>query len=107
MRWEKIDATTNTVLQAGTIGSSSADYYYPAINANSRGDVVIGFTRSSSAAGNFPSSYVVVGSSAGGVGLTVGDGLGETLALGLGLGDGLGDGEGLPGGFKTLRVLVI
>ena len=44
------------------------------------------------------------GSSTGGVGLTVGDGLGETLGLGLGLGDG--EGEGLPAGFGTLRVFV-
>jgi len=47
----------------------------------------------------------VPGSSTGGVGLTVGEGLGETLGLGLGL--GLGEGDGVPGGFRTLRVLVI
>jgi hypothetical protein len=48
--------------------------------------------------------FVPVGSSTGGVGLTVGVGLGDTLGLGLGL--GLGDGDGLPAGFGTLRVLV-
>jgi hypothetical protein len=47
---------------------------------------------------------VFVGSSTGGVGLTVGVGLGDTLGLGLGL--GLGEGDGLPAGFGTLRVLV-
>jgi len=50
------------------------------------------------------SIFVFVGSSTGGVGLTLGEGLGETLALGLGLGLGLGD--GLPAGFGTLRVFV-
>jgi hypothetical protein len=52
------------------------------------------------------SIFVCVGSSAGGVGLTLGagDGLGDTL--GLGLGDGEGEGDGLPAGFGTLRVFV-
>jgi hypothetical protein len=45
---------------------------------------------------------VFAGSSTGGVGLTLGEGLGETL--GLGLGDG--EGDGLPAGFGTLRVFV-
>ena len=50
------------------------------------------------------SIFVCVGSSAGGVGLTLGAGLGDGDTLGLGLGDG--EGDGLPAGLGTLRVFV-
>jgi hypothetical protein len=65
IRWYEIDETTSAVLQYGTIGDASHDYFYPSIAANAFGDVVIGFTGSSEV--EFASSYAVVGAKEGGV----------------------------------------
>ena len=65
LRWYEIDATTNAVLQSGTIGDSEHDYSYPSIAVNEFGDAVIGFTRSG--LDEFLSSYAVVGDTVEGV----------------------------------------
>lgn len=57
--WYEIEATSNTLLQSGTIGDPDHDYYYPSINVNQYGYAVIGFTRSGLS--EFASSYAVVG----------------------------------------------
>jgi hypothetical protein len=65
LAWDKISDSTRTLLQQGTIGDSAHDYYYGSIAANANGDVVIGYTRSSST--EFASAYASVGSTSGGV----------------------------------------
>ncbi|MFB3893306.1 MAG: hypothetical protein ACE15C_14935 [Phycisphaerae bacterium] len=66
IRWTKINETTNTVVQEGTIADQAYDAYYPSIAANANGDVVIGFNRSGTGSTDFISSYVAVGRTAGG-----------------------------------------
>jgi hypothetical protein len=62
--WYKINEASNTVLQSGTIGDSSKSFYYPSVAVNPDGDVVIGFTASSST--SYASCYAVVGSTTAG-----------------------------------------
>jgi len=59
MRFFKIRASDNTVLQDQLIGDPNSDYYYGSIAVNSPNDVVIGFSRSSSQ--EYASSYAVLG----------------------------------------------
>jgi hypothetical protein len=65
LAWDKISDANRTLLQQGTIADSAHDYYYGSIAANANGDVVIGYTRSSST--EFASAYASVGSTSGGV----------------------------------------
>jgi hypothetical protein len=66
IQWYKIDQSTNTVLQTGTIGGAGFDCIAPSIAANANGAVVIGYTRTAS--DTFPSAYASVGTtSSGGV----------------------------------------
>jgi hypothetical protein len=65
LRWYEIDATTNAVLQSGTIGDTDHDYFYPSIAVNEFGHAVIGFSRSG--LDEFVSSYAVVGDTMDGV----------------------------------------
>lgn len=65
IRWYEINEITNAVIQSGTIGDATHDYYYPSIAVNLFGDVVIGFSRSSDT--EFVSAYAVVGDTVGGV----------------------------------------
>jgi MYXO-CTERM domain-containing protein len=68
IRWYKIDETTNTMIQGGTISDLNYDFCYPSIGANENGDVVIGYSRSgTSAVDGFISSYASVGTTTGGV----------------------------------------
>src|SRR5205814_1119485 len=48
IRWYQIDEATNTVLQQANFGDTTHDYFMGSIAANQFGDVVMGFTRSSS-----------------------------------------------------------
>ena len=67
IRWYEINEGTNAILQSGTIGDATHDYYYPSIAANELGDVVIGFTRSGEIPSEFASSYAVVGETVAGI----------------------------------------
>ena len=70
LRVTVLNATTNAVVAETTLGEASMDYYVASIAANTRGDIVVGYTRSgfiaSGNAGNtFPSSYASVGTLSG------------------------------------------
>ncbi|HEX3601283.1 MAG TPA: hypothetical protein VHU84_14120, partial [Lacipirellulaceae bacterium] len=65
VRWTIADASTFNTVQQGTISDPTLSYFYPSIAANVVGDVVVGFSGSSSS--TFASTYAVVGTSAGGV----------------------------------------
>jgi autotransporter-associated beta strand protein len=58
-QWFVVNATNNTVVQNGTIADGTLSYVYPSIAANPRGDIVLGFTGTSSA--QHPGVYAVVG----------------------------------------------
>ncbi len=64
VRWTIANATTFAIIQQGTISDPTLSYFYPSIAVNPTGDVVVGFSGSSST--TFASTYAVVGSSAGG-----------------------------------------
>ena len=55
--WYKIDATTNAVIQEGTLSSPTFDWYQPSIAANEKGDVVISFNQSGTAVGGADSYH--------------------------------------------------
>ena len=59
LRWFKIDADLNDVIQEGVISAPELDLIYPSIAVNEFGDAVIGMTGSGE--NQFPSSYMVVG----------------------------------------------
>ncbi len=65
--WYKIDATTNAVIQQGTLSSADFDYFQPSIAANANGNIVIGFTRSGFGPGGNLSDYAAVATTVGGV----------------------------------------
>jgi T5SS/PEP-CTERM-associated repeat protein len=64
VRWTIADASTFNTVQQGTISDPTLSYFYPSIAVNAVGDVVVGFSGSSSS--TFASTYAVVGTSAGG-----------------------------------------
>ena len=70
VHWIVLDATTDAVLQQGTIGDPNFDFFYPSIAGNAEGDVVLAFDRSggpaAGAAGNI-SAYAVVGTTTNGI----------------------------------------
>ena len=59
VRWYKINARNNTLVQSGTISDTNRHFFFPSIAANENGMVVIGFNGCSS--NTFISSYAVVG----------------------------------------------
>lgn len=65
VHWLVLDATTNAVLQEGTLTDGTRDLWQPSIAANSFGDVVIGFNKSG--ADLNISSFAAVGHTVGGV----------------------------------------
>lgn len=68
LRWVKIDAATNTLLQSGLIADSTHDFYYGSIAVDKSGTAVIGFSGSSlDPTKGFISSYAVTGTTTGGV----------------------------------------
>jgi PEP-CTERM motif-containing protein len=64
VQWYRINPSTYAILESGIISDSSLAFYYPSIAANNAGDVVIGFSASSSTV--YASSYAVVGELSGG-----------------------------------------
>ena len=65
IRWYRIDATNQAILESGTIVDPVKDLYYPSIAANPAGTVIIACSGSSSF--TFPSSFVIPGSIINGV----------------------------------------
>lgn len=61
IRWYRINASTKTLAESGTISDTNLDLYYPSIAANSNGYVVIGCNGSGSGAGEFIGSYACIG----------------------------------------------
>ncbi len=59
LRWFKILAATNTLLEEGIISDAELDLLYPSIAVNQFGDAVIGFTGTSE--NQYPSTYAAVG----------------------------------------------
>ncbi len=65
VRWYRINASSQTVLESGTISDPVKDLFYPSIAANAAGTVVIAYNASSS--DTFVSSFAVVGSTLNGI----------------------------------------
>ena len=64
VRWFQIRESDSVVLQSGTISDPTLSLFFPSIAVNNAGDVVIGFSGSSSA--TFASAYAVVGKTTAG-----------------------------------------
>lgn len=65
IRWYRVRAADNTLLESGTISYPNLDLFYPSIAANPYGVVVIGYD--ASGPGAFVSSYAVAGQTIEGV----------------------------------------
>ena len=65
VRWYRINAANNVVLESGTITDSTLDLFYPSIAANTNGTIVIGFNGSSLS--SYVSCYAAVGQTVNGV----------------------------------------
>ena len=65
LRWYRIDATNNVVLESGAITNSTLELFYPSIAANTNGTVVIGCNGSSRS--TYVSCYAAVGQTVNGV----------------------------------------
>jgi hypothetical protein len=65
LRWYRINATNNAVLESGTITDATLDLFYPSIAANTNGTIVIGFNGSSLS--SYVSCYAAVGQTVNGV----------------------------------------
>jgi hypothetical protein len=65
IRWYRIDAAKQTLLESGTLSDPINDIYYPSIAANTGGTVLIAYN--ASGPNTFPSSFAVVGSTTNGV----------------------------------------
>ena len=65
IRWYRVDAASDTLLEAGTISDPNLDFSYPSIAANEDGVIVIGFDGSGLT--RFVSSYAIVGETVFGV----------------------------------------
>lgn len=67
IRWYRIDAAAQTLLESGTIADPNLDLYFPSIAANANGVVVIAYNASGSGIGTYISSYALAGATANGV----------------------------------------
>jgi hypothetical protein len=65
IRWYRIRAADNTLLESGTISDPNLDLFYPSIAANAYGVIVIGYNSSGSSA--FVSCYALAGQTINGV----------------------------------------
>jgi len=65
IRWYRIDAASQTVLESGTIADSNLDLFFPSIAANTNGTMVIGCNGSS--IDTLVSCYAIVGETVNGV----------------------------------------
>ncbi|MCX6926432.1 MAG: hypothetical protein NT154_24975 [Verrucomicrobia bacterium] len=65
VRWYKINATDNSIIQSGTLSDPVMYYFFPSIAANADGTVVIGCNGCST--NTYVSSYAFVGETVGGV----------------------------------------
>ena len=64
VRWYRINAATDALIEAGTISDPKLDLFYPSIAANEAGTVVIGCNGSSTE--TYVSSYALVGEAVNG-----------------------------------------
>jgi hypothetical protein len=65
IRWYRISATNDTLLESGTIADTNLDLFFPAIAANANGTVVIGCN--GSGMDTFVSCYAIAGQTVKGV----------------------------------------
>jgi poly(3-hydroxybutyrate) depolymerase len=65
IRWYRINAADNSLLESGTLSDPNLDLYFPSIAANTNGTVVLAFNGSGSNA--FVSCYAMVGWTVNGV----------------------------------------
>ena len=65
VRWYRISATDDSILESGTLSDPSLDLYYPSIAANTNGTVVIAFN--GSGANTYVSCFAAVGQTVKGV----------------------------------------
>ena len=65
VRWYRVSAITQRLLEAGTITDPNLDFYFPSIGANTNGTVVLAFSGSGRNA--FVGCYAVVGQTLNGV----------------------------------------
>ena len=65
IRWYRINASNNAVLESGSITDATLDLIYPSIAANTNGTIVIGYNGSSLS--SYVSCYAVVGQTVNGV----------------------------------------
>jgi len=65
IRWYRINATNNTVIESGTIADSNLDLFFPSIAANNSGTVVIACNGSS--INTYVSCYAIAGQMVNGV----------------------------------------
>ncbi len=65
IRWYRVNATTHTLLESGTIADSNLDLFFPSIAANNNGTVVIGCNGCS--VNTFLSCFAIVGQIVNGV----------------------------------------
>jgi hypothetical protein len=59
IRWARINATTNAVIQQGLISDPTFNYFYPSISVDPNNDVVIGFSGSRQGATITPAPLVL------------------------------------------------
>ena len=64
IRWYRVNATTRTLMEAGTITDSNLDLFYPSIAVNGSGTIVIGCN--GSGLSTFISSFAIVGQTVNG-----------------------------------------
>jgi hypothetical protein len=67
LRWYRLNATNNTLLESGTVADANLDLIYPSIAANAKGVVVIACNGSGPGTNAFISSYAYVGQTVNGV----------------------------------------
>ena len=66
IHWLRMSAAANAIIEEGFIGDPELWLFYPSIAINGKGDVVIGCNGSGPNAGQFASSYAIVGQTRGG-----------------------------------------
>jgi hypothetical protein len=65
IHWFRVSAKSNTIIEEGFIGDPQLTLFFPSIAVNGKGDVVIGFNGCGPGAGQYASSYAIVGKTRG------------------------------------------
>ncbi len=66
IHWLRVSAVNNTILEEGFIDDPELTFFFPSLAVNAKGDVVIGFNASGPKAGQYASSYALIGKTRGG-----------------------------------------